>query len=115
VSYLIELYIAFLISGLIHVVPSDARPLQFFLSQAVVITLEGMVGMLAARFGLSAATWLYRLPGYVWVFCWFFYSLAPLLDTMAASGISEYGAMKFSLILGLYSGEWFPASSERLR
>ena len=104
-----ELYTSFLVSGLIHVTPTDARPLQFFLSQAVAITLEETVIALVSRPGLRHATIAHRLLGYLWVYCWFIYSIGPLLDTMAAfAGVAEFGAMKFSLILGIHQGDWFP-------
>jgi len=108
-SYLVELYTAFFISGLIHLIPSDVRPLWFFLSQAIAITFEEIFVTLIARYRpRTASGGSMKLLGYVWVYCWFVYSIGPLMDTMAASGISEYGGMKFSLILGLYRGEWYP-------
>jgi hypothetical protein len=92
------------------VVPTDARPLQFFLSQAVAITFEEAVLILATRCGLRIAKRFQKFLGYLWVYCWFVYSIGPLMDTMAAIGVSDYGGMKFSLILGLYRGEWVPGS-----
>jgi hypothetical protein len=30
------------------------------------------------------------------------------LDYTIPAGINEYGGMKFSLIMGLYRGDWYP-------
>jgi hypothetical protein len=81
------------------VVPTDARPLQFFLSQAVAVTFEAVL-ILATRCGLRIAKRFQKFLGYLWVYCWFVYSIGPLMDTMAAIGVSDYGGMKFSLIFG---------------
>jgi hypothetical protein len=102
VSAYIQLYTAFLISGLIHAAPSNAGALRFFVSQAVGITLEDIIIALAARIGLRHQ--LFRRLGYVWVSCWFVYSLSPWIDFYVTSG----GGMTLSLIMGLYCGDWYP-------
>lgn len=101
-----QLYIAFLLSGLVHIPPSNGGALQFFLMQAVAITFEDGVISLAARAGLKHSNrWLRRL-GYLWVYCWFVYSLPPWVDFLMSLGLFEHGGMKLSFILGLYRGEW---------
>ena len=102
-----QLYTAFFISGLAHVPPSDRGTLYFFILQAVAITFEDAVIALAARVGLKHSGALFRRLGYVWVYCWFVYSLPLWVDFQVYSGSFEHGGMKPSLILGLYRGEWY--------
>src|ERR1700733_4466059 len=98
---------AFLFSGIAHVPPSDGGALKFFISQAVAITFEDAVIALAARVGLKHSSALFRRLGYVWVYCWFVYSLTPWIDCHMASGMFDHDGMKLSLILGLYRGQWY--------
>lgn len=106
-SLYVKLYSAFLISGLIHVPPTNAGALHFFLLQVLAITFEEVVIALAARAGLKHSNIFLRCIGYVWVYCWFVYSLGPWIDFHVSSGAFEHGGMKFSLIRGLYHGKWF--------
>jgi small neutral amino acid transporter SnatA (MarC family) len=87
-----------------HAAPSDAGALRFFVSQAVGITFEDIVIALAARAGLRNPNRLFKCLGYVWVYCWFAYSLSPWIDSFVTSG----GGMTLSLIMGLSRGEWYP-------
>jgi Membrane bound O-acyl transferase family len=102
-----QLYTAFLISGLAHVPPSNAGALRFFASQAVAIHFEDVVIALAARAGLKHPNAFLRRVGYVWVYCWFVYSLAPWVDSQVSSGTYEHACMKLSLIKGIYQGKWY--------
>jgi len=102
-----QLYTAFLISAVVHIPPSDRRPLWFFLSQAIAITFEDVVIALAKMAGLKDSS-LYRRLGYVWVLCWFVYSIAPWIDSLVASKMTQYDGQRISLIMGLYDGQWFP-------
>jgi hypothetical protein len=104
-----QLYIAFLISGLIHT-PSNASgagAMRFFLSQALAITFEDFVIASAKRAGLKQSNKFLRRLGYIWVYCWFVYSLPSWMDFEISSGAYQQGGMKFSLILGLYRGKWY--------
>ena len=87
--------------------PSDRGALQFFILQAVAITFEDAVIALAARVGLKHSGALFRRLGYVWVYCWFVYSLPPWVDFKVSVGLFEDGEIKLSLILGLCRGEWY--------
>jgi hypothetical protein len=80
--------------------------MRFFLSQAVAITLEDLVIELAKRAGFKQSNVFLRRLGYIWVFCWFVYSLPSWVDFEISSGAYQHGGTKFSLILGLYRGEW---------
>src|ERR1700733_11128495 len=102
-----QLYTAFFISGLAHVPPSDTGALQFFVLQAVAITFEDAVIALAVKVGLKHSSALFRRLGYVWVYCWFVYSLTSWVDFQVSSGLFEDGGTKLSLIPGLYRGEWY--------
>ena len=80
--------------------------MEFFLLQAVAITFEDIVISLATRAGLSSKpNRFYKLIGFVWVFAWFTYSLPLLLDNMIHAGMMDNG-WNFSLILGLWRGDW---------
>ncbi|RDB20662.1 Acetyltransferase sirH [Hypsizygus marmoreus] len=108
-SFYVQLYTAFLVSGIIHMHGlSDVRVLRFFLSQAVAITCEGAVLALGRGLGFSSQSWLLRCMGYVWVFCWLVYAMPPWWDSMKDTGVFDQGR-GFSVLLGLYRGEWFPA------
>jgi hypothetical protein len=100
-----QLYTAFLLSGLAHAPPTNMGPVvvRFFISQAVAIHFEDIVIALAARAGFKHSNAFFRRMGYVWVFCWFMYSLGPWVDSLVSSGTYEHGCMKRSLIMGLYS------------
>jgi len=108
VSSYTQLYTAFLISGFVHSPPYNAGPLRFFITQAVGITFEDTVIALATRAGLGRSGRFHRLFGYVWVYCWFIYSMPSWMDCMTSLGTLESGGVKFSLVLGLYRGEWYP-------
>jgi hypothetical protein len=106
-SSLAQLYTAFFISALAHTPASHMGPFRFFISQAFAITCEEAVIALSAFFGLTCNR-IIRILGYVWVGCWLTYSMGWLLEYTIPAGIHEYGGMKFSLIMGLYSGDWYP-------
>ena len=108
-----KLFIAFFVSGLIHHSAEyilyqkwTGHSLEFFLLQAVAITFEDIIISLATRAGLSSKpNRLYKFIGFVWVFAWFTYSLPLLLDNVIHAGIMDNG-WNFSLILGLWRGDW---------
>jgi hypothetical protein len=87
----------------------DTRPLRFFLSQAVAITFEDAVIALAAGARLKYSHRVWRRIGYIWVYCWFVFSITPWMHALSSSGTFREGGMECSLILGLYRrGEWCP-------
>ena len=108
-----KLFLAFFLSGFIHQSSEyiiyqkwSGHALEFFLLQAVAITFEDIIISLAARAGLSSKPNLfYKLIGFVWIFAWFSYSLPLLLDSMIHAGVMGSG-WNFSLILGLWRGDW---------
>jgi hypothetical protein len=42
---------------------------------------------------------LLRRMGYIWVYCWFVYSLAPWVDSAVSPGAYEHACMNLSLII----------------
>lgn len=87
-----QLYIAFLISGLIHaggdfmvVRYLPIFPLKFFLLQAVAITIEDFV-IWCTRSIRPKLGWLNKAIGFAWVVVWFTWSGPQWLDPMSANG-----------------------------
>ena len=113
-----KLFVAFFVSGLIHHSAEyiiyqkwAGHSTKFFLLQAVGIIFEDTVISLAARAGFSSKPNLfYKFIGFVWVFAWFTYSLPMWLDDMIHAGLTDDG-FNFSLILGLWRGDWTPSRS----
>ena len=111
-----KLFIAFFVSGLIHhsaeyVIYQKwaGRSMEFFLLQAVAITCEDIVISLATRAGFSSKrNRFYKFIGFVWVFAWFTYTLPIWLDKMIHAGMMDDG-WNYSLILGLWRGDWTPS------
>lgn len=81
-SSYVQLYTAFLISGVIHTNPSDTRPLYFFALQALAITFEDAVIALATRVEYHSPTKMQKILGYTWVLCWFTYSIPGWTDSL---------------------------------
>ncbi|KAF9459745.1 membrane bound O-acyl transferase family-domain-containing protein [Collybia nuda] len=88
-SSYVQLYTAFLISGIIHTNPSDARPLYFFIYQALAITFEDAIIALVAKMGFSSPTKAQKILGYIWVLCWFTYSIPEWTDSLITCGLLE--------------------------
>lgn len=111
-SSLVILYTSFFISAWIHhagdymMLGHHADALKFFLSQAVVITLEKSIVALGRRVGFTNS-YAWRILGYVWVQLWFLYSLPWWLQPHIDAGLIQNG-MPYSLILGLWKGDWMP-------
>jgi hypothetical protein len=111
-----KLFIAFFISGLIHKSAEyilyqkwAGHAIEFFLLQAVAIICEDIIISLAARAGFtSKPNAFYKSIGFVWVFAWFTYSLPMWIDEMIHGGIMDDG-LNFSLVLGLWRGDWTPS------
>lgn len=83
--------------------------MEFFLLQAVAITFESVIISLAAKAGFSSKpNRFFKLMGFVWVFAWFTYSLPIWLDKMIHAGMMDDG-WNFSLIEGLWRGDWTPS------
>jgi hypothetical protein len=88
-----------------------ADALKFFLSQAVVITFEEIVIALARRVGFTDSRG-WRIFGYAWVQLWFILSLPWWLQPHISAGLIENG-MPYSLILGLWKGDWVPGNAAK--
>ena len=91
-----QVYIAFLVSGLVHLGGEYSvigywtyrHALQFFLSQAVAITLEVIViEGLAMRFSIRGLLW--QCIGYLWVIMWFTYTVPGFIDPLLRGGLAE--------------------------
>jgi hypothetical protein len=70
--------------------------MQFYMAQAVAITVEDAVIALARRAGINKPTPMTRIIGYIWVFVWFSAMMPPYVDKQVA--------------VGLHVGEPFPIS-----
>jgi hypothetical protein len=97
-----QLYTAFFLSGLIHILSFDVRPLCFYLAQAVAITLEDTVIAISRKHGWkdSLAT---RVLGYLWVYCTLVLTLGLWFDPMNIAGFNEYSE---TWLLGILSSKW---------
>jgi hypothetical protein len=74
--------------------------IQFFLLQAAAITAEDFVGWIHRRWlpATSTSHLGYQLMGYIWVVCWFGYSLPFFLDILLKMKTFESPMMPFSLL-----------------
>jgi len=109
------LYTSFFISAWIHH-PADYMMLgryggafKFFISQAFVITFEDSIIALGQRVGFTDSK-AWRILGYAWVQLWFVYSLPGWLQPEFSTGMMQNG-MGYSLILGLWNGNWAPGNA----
>lgn len=90
-----QLYVAFVLSGIIHAagdwmvmrnITSARLNIQFFIMQAMIITVEDMVIAAAKKFGIT------RIPffvSYAWVICWMAWSGPMWLETVIQAEFSE--------------------------
>ncbi|KAJ7682049.1 membrane bound O-acyl transferase family-domain-containing protein [Mycena polygramma] len=90
-----QLYVAFLISGIMHYLPEymalrhwGGGALRFFFLQAVAITFEECVQDAGRRLGLKAG-WGWKAVGYFWVWSWFAYCLPGWQDPLLHEGVFE--------------------------
>ncbi len=95
-ALLVQVYIAFLVTGLIHVAGEFSligywtyrHALPFFLLQAVGITFEFLViDEIARKFALRGLP--SQCLGYLWVVMWFVYTVPIFLDPLLREGIAE--------------------------
>lgn len=109
-----RLWLSFAISGVMHATSIYILPapmnvsfrerslgfVQFFLLQAAAITAEDFVGWIHRRLlpATSTSHLGYRLMGYVWVVCWFGYSLPFFLDILLKMKTFESPMLPFSLL-----------------
>lgn len=57
--------------------------MKFFMQQAVAITFEDGVIVLARRVGINENQWT-RMIGYAWVWWWFSHCLPPMFDAITS-------------------------------
>lgn len=81
--------------------------LEFFLLQAVGIMAEELVIEHAQRCSITKSTRWTKAIGFMWVFLWFNFSL-PYWTVPGYRGGWTEEFPDFSVILGLWKGEWFP-------
>jgi hypothetical protein len=101
--FFVELYAAFLFSGIMHSA-GDAMmnpqylgvSLHFFIYQPMAITFETIVITLAKKSGLPISTFLARLIGYSWVILWFSVSMPLFFNLRVESGLSRSTTFPFS-------------------
>lgn len=92
-----KLYASFAISALIHLwlcfcaAPDEMGHFSFFMSQAVVITLEDFVRFVWRETGgrkqSDPITRFEKLVGYVWTFVWFTYSSREMMQAFVERGM----------------------------
>ena len=95
----ITLYVAFLVSGLIHLVGDYAllrdwharNSIHFFMLQALAISFESTVFRVLRLVGVTIPPFISRLVGYVWVLCWFTLTLPIWLEPIVRDGFLEDG------------------------
>jgi uncharacterized membrane protein len=96
--------------------------MQFFLLQAIIITLEDMFIGIARRLRVKSSAWT-RVLGYVWVALWFGWCVPEFVKDLirAAGGITKLGldrsAMDSNLVramlgllgldIGAFAESWF--------
>lgn len=88
-SALVQLFTAFIISGIIHSHPTETRPIYFFVAQPLAIIFEEAVITAANRAGYTSPTRMHKAIGYVWVICWFTVSIPGYMDAMINSGVAD--------------------------
>ncbi|KAJ7265401.1 membrane bound O-acyl transferase family-domain-containing protein [Mycena haematopus] len=100
-----QLYIAFLISGIMHYLPEymalrhwGGGALVFFLLQAVAISFEECVQAVGRRLGLTGS-WRWKVVGYFWVWSWFAFCLPIWQDPLLHEGVFE--ELRYSAIVML--------------
>jgi hypothetical protein len=89
-----QVYVAFLVSALLHVTGDAAVGMQyfgssfwFFIAQAVAITAEDAVIGIARRATIKMPASLAHAIGYIWVFIWFSLSCPWFLNWQVAAGL----------------------------
>jgi hypothetical protein len=107
----IRLWIAFLLSGILHaggdyMVSSTftRHSLPFFLLQAAAITAEEIVlwGFRKAGIRSSARIW-----GYLWVAVWLNFCSVVFVDGLIEMKVFHGDMLPFSVFRGVWGGPWF--------
>lgn len=92
----------------------------FYSVQAVAITFEEVVGAIMRGYGIGLGSgvkrdgdrhgeesrsgeWKWKILGYLWVWAWFTYTVDPVISTLMIQHADH-----FSIILGVWKGEWVP-------
>ncbi|THH16561.1 hypothetical protein EW146_g4108 [Bondarzewia mesenterica] len=100
-----QLYVAFIVSGLMHCA-GDAMvgwkyfgsSMPFFILQALAITAEGGVIAFYRKSGVQLSPTLARLIGYAWVFVWFSFSCPIYIDWSLKAGVGRSKLLPISLV-----------------
>jgi len=80
----------------------------FFMLQPCAIAFEELVMGFSRRADIQLGSRLSRTIGFVWVCIWFTYTAPILVEAHLRVGFFEDG-FSFSLILGLWEGNWMPS------
>ncbi|KAJ7195831.1 membrane bound O-acyl transferase family-domain-containing protein, partial [Mycena pura] len=98
-----QLYVTFLISGIMHYLPEymalrhwGGGALLFLLLQAVAITFEECVQVAGRRLGIPGS-WRWKAVGYFWVWSWFAFCLPLWQDPLLHKGVFE--ELRYSIIV----------------
>ncbi|KAF8990098.1 membrane bound O-acyl transferase family-domain-containing protein [Cyathus striatus] len=106
----VELYTAFVLSGIMHTA-GDYRSygslhksgaMRFFFLQAIIITVEDGACWVAKYLGFRRTTWWLRYLGYAWVTFWFTWTLPIWMEPMIRTGTVEF-LPEEAILLGPYS------------
>lgn len=105
ISSYLQLYTAFIVSGLVHsagdaMVGTDqfGASFMFFLVQAIAITGEDCVVGAARKAGWTTSSPALRAAGYVWVWCWFVYSAPLTVSWQVVAGLGKSEVLPISPI-----------------
>ncbi|KAK0474139.1 membrane bound O-acyl transferase family-domain-containing protein [Armillaria luteobubalina] len=116
-SSIVQLYTSFAMSIFLHMVADFTMfkrwnvggSFFFFAIQPFAIMFETAVIVLARKLGCSDEPGIWtHLVGYIWVWTWFVLTFPGWFDPMSRVRFMEIGLnMPFSIILGLWKGEWW--------
>ncbi|KAF7360703.1 MBOAT-2 domain-containing protein [Mycena venus] len=110
-SAYVQLYTAFLISGLIHYIAETMAldhwrggAMPFFMFQACAITVEDFILFAARKAGIRDG-WAVRAVGYAWTWAWLALTLPGWQESLVHGGQMEEG-LPVSVLMGVWQGEW---------
>lgn len=114
ITKLFKFGVGFSISGFIHFAgdfmifhSQEGGSIVFFVLQPFAIGFEEMITEVWRALGFTLPPRISRMLGYVWVTIWFAYTLPIMVEPLLRVGFFESGP-SFSVILGVWRGEWVP-------
>ncbi|KAF9002742.1 membrane bound O-acyl transferase family-domain-containing protein [Cyathus striatus] len=106
----VELYTAFILSGIIHAAGDyrlfgsldESGSMRFFFLQAVIITVEDGVCWIGKCLGVRKTAWWLKYLGYAWVTFWFTWTLPIWMEPLVRMGIAEF-PLEETTLMGPYN------------